>query len=271
MTERCIILGRNGRIGQALSRFVDGLSSMSEVEIDRAIYSAWKDEKDVMQSLSSLGFGDGDKIFCAFGIIDPTEEVDLINRVNIELPTVISKAALSLGAHPVTLGTVMEDVIPFEHQNPYVKSKSVLKERAKGQWLHLKLHTIFGGAEPTDFMFMGQLLFSLQNNEPFLMSHGKQHREYHHVDDLASAVFEISSIEVSGTFDVSSGESKLLAEIAKAIFSHYDKSHLLKIGEIPAPEKEVYEPAFAAQPLLKHTRFRECIPALIEWLDRYLI
>ena len=111
-------------------------------------------------------------------------------NVNFHLPKNIILSNKNTNNLIVTFGTIMEDLSP--DANNYTSSKNQLTQFIKTSKiqniLSLKIHTLYGGDKPNAYMFLGQMLNSINKNEDFKMSSGKQIREYHHVDDESKAI-----------------------------------------------------------------------------------
>lgn len=269
MLKNAFIIGGSGRIGNALCDHVVK-NNVNIHKIQRSEYYTWKNTGDVLNFFEKIKAAENDVLIYAAGIINPRENFDEMKKVNLTLPAMTCSAARSLGMKATTIGTVLEDTVPPEAQNPYVKSKYELQQIAREQWLHLQLHTIFGGTAPTDFMFIGQILNALNSNTRFSMTSGMQHREYHHVEDEAKAIFGLASKLDQGCFDISHGDSIRLKDLAHAIFAHFKKDDLLGIGDLKSPEIEIYEPHFGQHDYLKEYNFRETIPAITKWLEAHV-
>jgi nucleoside-diphosphate-sugar epimerase len=117
-------------------------------------------------------------------------------------------------------------------------------------------------------MFLGQMLASLRNNEPFRMTSGQQLREYHHFDDDAHAIRQIAESTAIGISDLSHGKPTSLCAIAKAVFSATGKNHLLEIGSLPDPVSENYGKIFERSSGLEGVKFRDAILGTAEYMKR---
>lgn len=269
MVSEVAILGASGRIGQALCNFAEH-KGMKSVPIEFDVYRTWSNEKEAKHSLKAAGLGANGLLICAAGIIDPQANKQDIEHINYKVALNACRAARDLGARAISLGTVLEKLIPQDAQNPYVASKFKLQNRAENEWLHLQLHTVYGGSPPAPFMFTGLMFAALQANRRFSMTPGQQLREYHQVDDEAEAIFVLSSQLEHGCFDVSHGNSIRLCDLAKGVFEHFERSDLLGIGDMQSPSIEAYEQVFYRQSLLGKLNFRDALPGVIEWLEAYL-
>jgi len=269
MSGNLYVLGARGRIGSALIKHAQSLS-INTFAIDRVEYNSWQDPDAALRYFKEAALSETDLVICASGIINPRTDADEIIHCNVTVPNSACIASVTLGAKAVSLGTVLEQIIPDEKQNIYVSSKSQLRDLSKDKWLHFQLHTIYGGSAPAPFMFTGLMLSALKESKKFAMTSGEQLREYHHVDDEACAILELAKIKNSGQFDISSGDSIKLSDLAISVFDHFKNRDLLGIGEIQSPDVEAYEPSFNRQSALQTSKFRPAIPSLAQWLEVYI-
>lgn len=269
MSAKVFVLGANGRIGSAICRLSVN-SDMKFVPVARQVYSSWQSEAEAIAGLKLLGLTQQDILINSAGIINPQADLAMINRVNFLSAQRICLSAKKIGAKAVSLGTVLERLIQHSHQNPYIQSKTRLAEAADGNWLHLQLHTIYGGPAPAPFMFAGLMLDALKSNIRFSMTSGEQYREYHHVDDIAKIIMRLVLKLNSGCIDVTTGDDIKLRDLATGLFQYFDKLELLGIGDIASPAVESYEHVLDAQPLLKDVEFREVFPAMGLWLEQFI-
>ena len=182
-------------------------------------------------------------IVFANGLTDPRAATTELIDSNVEFPlSVIHATCATPGIRYLTLGTIFENFEEFASVNPYVRSKRLLSERLlaipdlaeSGRALHLQLHTIYGGP-PKSHMFLGQMLQALERGAEFCMSSGEQLREYHHVDDIAGAILELlfrTWEDEPNPIELNSGAPIRLADLATAVFSAFDRLHLLKVGAL---------------------------------------
>lgn len=269
MISNIIIIGSNGRIGSALCAYAIQ-NNMNLHTVLQSDYTSWKNVEDAEQYLRKLNCGENSILLYASGIINPAHDTQAIMKANYSLPVIACEAAKRLHIKSVTFGTVMETIVPPEAQNDYVKSKYMLQQIACENWLHLQLHTIYGGDTPTSFMFLGQILDALNSDGKFSMTAGTQFREYHHVEDEVVAIFELISKLEKGCYDLSHGKAITLKDLAQGIFKHFDKEELLGIGDLKPPKMEAYEPVFKRNNHLQDCKFRDTLPAIINWLEAHI-
>lgn len=269
MIEDVVILGASGRIGSAMQRHAQSMGHSVKI-IDRETYLGWDDENQARATLTDVNVGKTSLLVCAAGVINPKADEALIKKANLDVPLTACSAARALGAKAVSLGTVLETILPNESQNAYVASKSKLKDHAENNWLHLQLHTVYGGSAPTPFMFTGLMFNALLRNKRFSMTSGEQLREYHHVDDEVAAILHLARESDTGTMDLSHGNAIKLCDLASDVFDRFGKLDLLGVGDITSPTVEAYEPVFSRNNQLENKQFRDAIPAVYEWLAKSL-
>ena len=258
------MLGGRGRVGAALAR-AQGAQGLRV--LDRADYATWsQDGADaVARDLERLA-APGDLVCVTSGLLDPAASADALHAVNVALPRNVLDAAARLGLRTMTFGTILE-ALPTG--NPYVRSKIELGEHVARRVAdgaaatHVRLHTLFGGGPPHRFMFLGQMLDALRARRPFEMTAGRQLREYHHVDDDASAILRIAASGATGVVELSHGAPVALRDIALAVFQAFDSADLLRLGALPEPAQDNFDRVFARPALLDGVHFRDALPAIV--------
>lgn len=269
--KRIYIIGGRGRLGQALASEY-ARAGAEIVLLDRAVYEDWAAEGADCAIAQFFGRDQqsGDSVvFVASGLLDPRLPHDSLLAVNYRLPRNVLAAALPLGMQVVTFGTVMEAMPNVG--NAYVDSKRRLNEYvdsvcARGAATHLQIHTLYGAGCPTPTMFLGQILAALRLGETFRMTSGRQLREYHHVADDARAVRWLVDSGSSGIIALSHGSPLTLRQIAEAVFEALGKSESLEVGALPDPEQENYEKIFEPLSFPCSVKFRESLPAIVEYM-----
>jgi UDP-glucose 4-epimerase len=101
--------------------------------------------------------------------------------------------------------------------------------------------TIAYGPHQANDMFIPSLINTLMSNSDFKMTEGKQLRDFIYISDLVDAMLLISeSQNYNGEiFNIGSGDSLKLREVASTIAIDLNKEHFLKIGSIPYRQNEV--------------------------------
>jgi nucleoside-diphosphate-sugar epimerase len=81
---------------------------------------------------------------------------------------------------------------------------------------------------------VSSVILSLMRDEPAKTSHGRQIRDYLHVQDVADGLVGLLDSEVTGAVNVSSGQATTLREIVLAIGRILERPELIQLGAIPA-------------------------------------
>lgn len=263
------IIGGRGRLGQAIySRHGPG----NAILLDRAVYGNWWRDgaRDEISRFFAPWEGSNSTVFVAAGILDPKLAEYLHMNINYQLPKNIIEGVTKLGLKTVTFGTVMEQLPGTP--NPYILSKVQLGNYVAGLAVadhgpaHFRVHTLYGGGQPSAFMFLGQILNCLKTASEFRMTQGLQLREYHHVDDDTLAVQLFLDSGFSGATDLSHGQPVSLATLATFVFRAFKAEKLLRIGALPEPAAENYGQKFNRHLLLSGMEFRETLPGVTDYL-----
>jgi len=267
------IIGTNGRLGSAIRLSVNGRSINL---LPRSVYENWwKDDSiDDIRHFFSLQQSTKTSVLIAAGILDPKVSEEEHFKVNFFLPRNIIVATSDLGIRVVTFGTVSEH---FQSEvNSYIRSKKMLSDYilsnpdlAKST-IHVRLHTLFGGREPNDFMFLGKIYNSLALGHSMEMTSGRQLREYHHVDDDVSAIWKILKSDCTGAIDLNHGSPITLRDLAEYLFCRFNSGGSLSLGSLPEPTAENYERVFHPHPLYENTDFRLSLPAIGDYIENSL-
>ncbi|MFW5959659.1 MAG: NAD-dependent epimerase/dehydratase family protein [Chitinivibrionales bacterium] len=102
--------------------------------------------------------------------------------------------------------------------------------------------SVIYGPGQTGNMFIPSLTNALLQNQKFPMTPGKQKRDFVYIDDIANAVKSaLTDKEVSGTFNLGSGESRTLLDVAETAEKATGKHSLIQPGSISYRENEVWE------------------------------
>lgn len=269
-----ILFGASGQLGSALC------SAMKGHAVIRAF--AWRDLESIADDpilLRSEVLDDRpcDVLF-ASGLTDPNEDPLRLRRANVTFVQNVVAAARGLDARFLTFGTIQEHFPELCATNPYLESKLVLgrwmaaeaaAQPAAGRFLHLRLHTLYGG-EPKPHMFLGQILRSLRDRTVFRMSAGDQLREYHHAQDVAQGVRNLLQRDWSGLpgpmLDMNSGRPLRLADLARTIYTAFGAPELLEVGALARPKQENTQEVFPRSPEWLLPASREPLGGVVEHL-----
>lgn len=267
-----VVVGSSSRIGQALAA---KLNFEQTLFLDRQIYAGWSSGHDGVTEARKF-FDDFNEqqltVIVAAGITSaycPTEELE---EINFKLPANIHEALNGRRARLVTIGTAMERMQP--NQNEYVKSKTRLGQMCTQandkNWLHIRLHTIYGGREPNKGMFLGQILASLNSSAPFVMSSGFQFREYQNLDDISLSAGQLILGRASGVQEICYGMPIRLRQLAAAVFQAFGKLDSLHFNSSATSNLEILEPKLFVRtntPAISHD---EVIQGIVDWLSKFV-
>ena len=267
---RILLIGSSGRIGsQILKEFQDH----EIISPERKVYSEWHNIEQIKNIQRYVEVNNIESIFVCSGIMNSSENERTILDVNFFLPANIIEATRSQRTRIIMFGTVMEDIAP--DCNEYVRSKQRLQEFINREiqnerFLSLKIHTIYGGSRPNEYMFLGQILKSLKNQVVFNMSSGSQLREYHHVEDLVLAIKQLFINNISGIQHLSVGNPIKLKDLATYIFEYFGARSNLKIGSIPHNNLDNFSNILPSNSLIEEVRFRDPYEGITQYLEKYL-
>jgi nucleoside-diphosphate-sugar epimerase len=264
------IIGARGRLGQAIAR---EYASDELCLLQRSLYESWSapDSPSQVAHYFEKNARQGDVVFVTSGLLDPNLPNQDLFSVNYHLPKNVIDGASKVGLKVVTFGTIMETLL--ESKNPYIQSKAALSEyigsvaSADKPVIHMRIHTLYGIGQPSPFMFLGQMLSAIHEDQLFKMTSGRQLREYHHLQDEAAAIRQIECSTQFGVINLSHGKPQSLRHIAEGVFSALGKSELLQVGGLSEPPEENYATIMQPASQLASTAFRESLPAVIEYMQ----
>lgn len=263
------VIGGRGRLGQEICSFYRDAGFVS---LKRDIYRNWWQEgsADEVARYFENCLSENSVIYITAGLLDPRLPEDDHMKINYLLPKNVIRGATKLGMRVVTFGTVMEQLI--NDQNPYIHSKRTLSNYISDFSLgsqsatHLRIHTLYGGGQPSPFTFLGQVNCALKNKSIFKMSPGYQLREYHHIHDEVRGIDVLLKSGVNGVLDLSHGEPLSLKDLAKCIFKEFKCGSLLAIGALPMPKEENYGTIFQRSDNLGNIKFRKARSGVVSYL-----
>lgn len=106
---------------------------------------------------------------------------------------------------------------------------------------------------------VSSVILSLLAGQPAKCSHGRQIRDYLHVQDVADGLVGLLDSAVTGAVNVSSGQATTLREIVLSIGRQLERPELIQLGAIPARANDV------ALVIGENTR----LVAEVGWQQRY--
>ncbi len=96
-----------------------------------------------------------------------------------------------------------------------------------------RLFFLYGPHAPPE-KFPQPVLEALSRGEPALCTHGRQIRDFLHVQDAADALVALLDSQVSGPVNIASGRPLRLSEMAKRLAARLGRTPLLRLGALPA-------------------------------------
>lgn len=92
---------------------------------------------------------------------------------------------------------------------------------------------LYGPHEHPDRL-VSSVVRSILQGKPVATSHGRQIRDYMHVEDVASGLVALLDSEVGGAVNVSSGQAITIREIVLTVGRLLGRPELIQLGAIPA-------------------------------------
>ncbi|HEX6397717.1 MAG TPA: NAD(P)-dependent oxidoreductase, partial [Steroidobacteraceae bacterium] len=81
---------------------------------------------------------------------------------------------------------------------------------------------------------VSSIILSMLRGEPAKSSHGRQIRDYMHVQDVADGLVAVLDSELRGTVNVSSGRATQIRDIVLTLGSLLGRPELVQLGALPA-------------------------------------
>ena len=263
-----LLLGGTGVLGRALQ---DKFNSHKITLVSRENVMKWmgKGGSSHIEAFTGSLQIKPSHIVNAAGITNPLALESELMAANYQLPSNLISAGKFNEAKIVTFGSIMEEIPHSSSSNRYLKSKQLFRhfldsdDAAGSNFLHLQIHTWYGGIRLAEHMFLGQLLKAIRETRLFEMSQGSQLREYHHILDDMKAVAELMSLNSSGIHQINHGEPYSLKAIAEHTLEAFGMQHLLSLGALPTPPEDNFNLRFSRPENLQHIQFRPTLPGLL--------
>ena len=137
---------------------------------------------------------------------------------------------IPLPASPYSLTKVHSENLISTFSNTYNKNFTILR-----------LFNFFGKDMPAEF-FIPQMINSLKNKSFFEMTAGEQKRDFLFIDDITQAMI-LSATNIKAyneTFNVCSGNSSTLKQLATEIKNELKSNCEIRFGSIPYRKKEIW-------------------------------
>lgn len=123
----------------------------------------------------------------------------------------------------------------------------------------LRPAVLYGLGQKGD-MFIPSLCCALQGGTRFSMTKGEQTRDFVHVRDLCSAVFSLLKKETTGTFNIGTGTSVSMRDVAENSATILGQKELLGIGDVAYRKQEIWDYRLSSTLLQQATGWIPKIP-----------
>lgn len=139
-------------------------------------------------------------------------------------------------------GYCVEDSTPTAPHTLYGKCKDSTCEftqaycQDKGlEYAWCRVFFPYGPGEPLGRL-LPSVLNALRQGKPVRCSHGRQFRDFMHVEDVASALVHLAlCTRQSGVFNIASGEPVRLSTVIELCASHFENPAPIEYGAVPVP------------------------------------
>ena len=142
------------------------------------------------------------------------------------------------------IGGCFNETSPTKPSTIYAASKlclSILGQQiardANIRFAWVRLFYLYGKTEDKR-RIVPAVINALLRNEAFLATAGEQVRDYLHVEDVASALWFIAQNQLTGVFNISSGEPITIRNLMELIGNILNKRELIQFGAIPYQDWE---------------------------------
>ena len=100
-----------------------------------------------------------------------------------------------------------------------------------------RIFFIYGPREHPNRL-VSSIVISLLNNQPALCTHGKQIRDFLHVEDVAASFVSLLKSDVEGPVNIASGIPVSVRDLANLIGKKVGRENLIRLGAISLPTEE---------------------------------
>ena len=208
------------------------------------------------------------------GVVNPLNNPVEITRVNVDFPLAMAHAIKASPSTLVTFGSILEEFPDLSRNNPYLSSKLTLSNRLQEieglNFHHFRIHTWYGGQFLAPSLFLGKITNCIVENKPFIMSSGKQLREYHHIEDDVIRIIPALKTATRRFLQINHGSPIRLGQLAENIFTHFNKKELLIRDASFTPPHENLEVRFKESPSFGLQPFRPLFPSILEYIERQI-
>jgi nucleoside-diphosphate-sugar epimerase len=141
-------------------------------------------------------------------------------------------------------GFLTENVTPEEPASLYGTCKNALRQMVESYSVQSGLSTAWGrifflyGPHEYPNRLVASVINSVLRGEEALCSHGRQIRDFMHVQDVADAFVALLESEITGTVNIATGHPVSIGDIAYKIAGQVGREDLVKLGAYSAPADE---------------------------------
>jgi nucleoside-diphosphate-sugar epimerase len=143
-------------------------------------------------------------------------------------------------------GFCNERITPAVPNTPYGACKQALSTLVQSYCANVGLSAAWGrvfflyGPNEHPQRLVSSVVLSLLKGEPAKCSHGRQIRDYMHVQDVADGLVALLDSDAMGPMNVCSGQATTLADIVSTIGRIVERPDLILLGAIPARANDAH-------------------------------
>ena len=156
---------------------------------------------------------------------------------------VLFSSGLVYGKHPGPYCEAMECAPVDAYAQSKLAAETLVKSwarAARSPAAVLRPSVIYGPGAPSG-MLLVSLMAALHTQQPFEMTGGEQLRDFLHVQDAAAAVATVLQQRAEGTWNLASGDSRSVRDVAELCATIAARPDLLRIGALPYREGEIFD------------------------------
>lgn len=141
-------------------------------------------------------------------------------------------------------GYLQEDFTPLAPQTVYGKCKNATRQLLEAYGSVYGGRVVWGrvfylyGPHENPSRLVPSVISSLLRGETAKCTHGRQVRDFLHVEDVAQAFVRLLDSGISGAVNIGSGKPVTLGEIVGLIADELKAKDLVRLGAVPPPEGE---------------------------------
>lgn len=117
---------------------------------------------------------------------------------------------------------------------------------------------LYGPGQVGNF-FVPTLINALSMSEEFEMTAGEQKRDFVYITDFIDAIKLTIEKEVTGIFNIGSGDGMLIKEVAKIVEQKLGVKDKLQLGALPYRDNEIWDYSLSSEKLRRETGWRPTV------------